>query len=207
MAVEAGFTGVGPLAFWSALTGFEDDAGVVVAGVLLTAVGKGFLVAADVVAGFEALLTATFAGATAGFFTGVVVAAGLLAETVGSFFCVPSGVLALTGVAFAGAGAFGAAGVDVDAPAAFSFLGTRFTGAAAVSVLLVAAAAGFLTGVGLAFEAVEVAVFAGVAAVFFAACPVLPATFERFPTLDCSPALCFLSSSTADMIGNDLIFQ
>jgi hypothetical protein len=177
-----GLTGVGPMVFLSALT--EGFAGVLATGVFLMAVGRGFFVAAGVeVAGFEASLTAFFAGATAGFLTGVVVAVGLLAETVGNFFCVPSGVLALTGVAFAGACAVGAAGVGVDAPAAFSFLGTRLTGAVAVSILLAAAATGFLTGAGVALEAVDVAVLTGVVAVFFAACPVLPATLERLPTL------------------------
>jgi hypothetical protein len=94
---------------------------------------------------------------------------------------VPSGVLAFAGVAFADVGAFGAAGAEEDAPAALSFFGTLLTGAAAGSVALVAAAAGFLTGVAL--DAVEVAVFAGAAAGFFAACPVLPATFDMLPTL------------------------
>lgn len=92
----------------------------------------------------------------------------------------PNGVLAFAGVAFTGVGAFGAAGIEEDAPAALSFLGTLLTGAAVVSVVLVAAVAGFLTGVAL--DAVEVADFAGVAAGFFAA-GVLPATLEMLPTL------------------------
>jgi hypothetical protein len=166
------FTGVGPVVFLSALT--EGFVGVLAAGVFLMAVGRGFFVAAGVeVADFEVSPTVFLAGATAGFLTDVVVAAGLLADATGNDFCVPSGVLALAGAAL------DAAGVDGEAPAALSFLGTRLTGAAAVSVLLVAEAIGFFTGVGLAFEAVVVAVFTGV----FVACPAFPATLEIFPTL------------------------
>jgi hypothetical protein len=50
-----------------------------------------------------------------------------------------------------------------------SFFGTRFTGAAAASVALLADTAGFLTGVALV--AVDDTVLVGVAAVFFAVCP------------------------------------
>ena len=165
-------TGVGPVVFLSALT--EGFVGVLAASVFLTAVGRGFFVAADVeVAGFDASPATFFAGATAGFLTGVVVAAGLLADATGNFFCVPSGVLALTGAAL------GALEVAVEAPAALSFLGTRLTGAAAVSVLLVAEVTGFFTGVGVAFETLDVVVFTGV----FVACPAFPATLEIFPTL------------------------
>jgi hypothetical protein len=95
--------------------GFEEDTveglmGVVfVAGVarlsFLMAVGRGFLVAAAV--GFDAVLTGVFVVVTGVFLTGVEVVVGLLVEAVGNVFCVPSGVLALIGVAFAGVGAFG----------------------------------------------------------------------------------------------------
>jgi hypothetical protein len=100
--------------------------------------------------------------------TGVEAVTGLLAEAVGNVFCVPSGVLALTGVAFAGVGALGATGVEA-VPAALSFFGTRFTGAAAASVALLADTAGFLIGVALV--AVDCTALVGVAAVFFAVWP------------------------------------
>lgn len=69
-----------------------DAAGMVV---FFSALGLSFLRAV----GFDALPTGVF-------LTGVDAVAGLLDPTV-SVFCVPSGVLALTGVAFAGTGAFG----------------------------------------------------------------------------------------------------
>jgi hypothetical protein len=69
------------------------------------AVGRGFLAAAAV--GFDAVLTGVFAVVTGVFLIGVEVVAGLLVEPVGKVFCVPSGVLALTGVALADVGAFG----------------------------------------------------------------------------------------------------
>jgi len=75
-------------------------------------------------------------------------------------------------------------------PAAFNFLGTLFTGAAADPMVSVAVAAGFFTGVALA---ADVAVFAG-------AVVVDPATLEMFPTLDWSAAFCCLSWSTADIL-------
>jgi hypothetical protein len=96
------------------------------------------------------------------FFAGVVIA-GLLAEA------------AVTGF-FTGAEV--AAGLEVAAPAAFSFLGTLLTGAAADPAVSVAVATGFFTGVVLA---ADVAVFAGVVVVDFVA--VDPATLEMFPTL------------------------
>jgi hypothetical protein len=171
------------LAAGAFLTGVEDDTGLGLTGVslfagvdavsFLMAVGRGFLVAAA--AGFEDVLTGVLVVATgvlvvaAGvFLTGVEAVTGLLAEAVGNVFCVPSGVLALTGVAFAGVGALGATGVEA-VPAALSFFGTRFTGAAAASVALLADTAGFLTGVALV--AVDCTALVGVAAVFFAVGP------------------------------------
>jgi hypothetical protein len=176
-----GSTGVSPVVFLFAVAAFE--AGVEVAS-FLTAVGMGFLAAAGV--GFDAALGVVLDAVTGVFLTGVeaaagVLAAGLLVEAGGSFFTVPSGVLALAGVAFAGVGAFGAAGEAVDVPAELSFLGTLFTGAVAESVALLAEAAGFFTGVALV--AFDVAVFAGVAVVFFADEAVPWATFEMLPML------------------------
>lgn len=127
----------------------------------LTAVGKGFLAAAGV--GLDAVLGVVLLAVTGGFFAGVD-AAGLLAgvEVEGSFFTVPNGVLVLTGVAFAGVGAFGAAGVLEDVPAALSFFGTLLTGGVAAS-----AAVDVFAGVDLvALE--EDAVFDGDTVVFFA---------------------------------------
>lgn len=168
--VVAGLTGVGPVVF---VTGVDVVS-------FLTAVGNGFLVAAGVV--FDVELIGVLVAVTGAFLAGVdVVAAGLLVEAVGSVFCVPSGVLALTGVAFAGAGAFGAAGVEVVVPVAFSFLGTRFTGATVVSVALVTEGVGFFTGAALVAD--DVAVLVEVTAVFFAVCPLPWATLEIFPTL------------------------
>lgn len=132
----------------------------------LMAVGKGFLVAVGI--GFDAELDVVLVAVTGVFFDGVGAAvvltvAGLLAgvEAVGSFFTVPRGVLGLTGVAFAGTGAFGAAVVVEDAPAALSFLGTLRTAGVAASVV-----AGIFAGVDLVV--VEDAAFEGVAVVFFA---------------------------------------
>jgi hypothetical protein len=159
----------------------EDAVGLMgvdlVAGVeavsFLMAVGRGFLVAAA--AGLDAeltgvlvVVTGVLVVATGVFLTGVEVVTGLLPEAVGKVFCVPSGVLALADVAFAGVGALGVAGVEA-VPVALSFFGTRFTGAAAASVALLADTAGFLTGVALV--AVDDTVLVGVAAVFFAVCP------------------------------------
>jgi hypothetical protein len=79
-------TGVGPVLFLSALTVLEVEAVAVDAGVFLIAVERGFFVAAGVDAGFEALLTAVFAGATGVFLAGVAAAAGLLVEAVGNVF-------------------------------------------------------------------------------------------------------------------------
>jgi hypothetical protein len=129
----------------------------------LTADGKGFLAAAGVA--LDAELGVALVAVTGVFFAGVD-AAGLLAEVEaeGSFFTVPNGVLALTGVAFAGTGALGAAGVLEEVPAALSFFGTFLTGGAADSV-----AVDVFAGVGLV--AVEVTAFDGVAVVFFAVEP------------------------------------
>jgi hypothetical protein len=161
----AAFTGVAPVVFFSALAGLESG----VEAVFLTAVGSGFLVAAGAAgAGFEAVLVGVLVAVT-GVFADVEVAAGLLAEAVGNFFTVPRGVLAFTGVAFAGAGTLGSAGVDADAPAVPSFFGTFFTGVAAESEALVVEAAGFFTGVALV--AVDAAVFVVELVVFFAVCP------------------------------------
>jgi hypothetical protein len=164
------------LAAGAFLTGVEDDTGLGLTGVslfagvdavsFLMAVGRGFLVAAA--AGFEDVLTGVLVVAAGVFLTGVEAVTGLLAEAVGNVFCVPSGVLALTGVAFAGVGALGATGVEA-VPAALSFFGTRFTGAAAASVALLADTAGFLIGVALV--AVDSTALVGVAAVFFAVWP------------------------------------
>jgi hypothetical protein len=66
-------------------------------------------------------------------------------------------------------------------PAALSFLGARLTGAGTLSAASLAGTAGFLIGVALV--AVDVVVFVGVAAVFFAVCPVPWATLEIPPTL------------------------
>jgi hypothetical protein len=183
-----GSTGARPVVFLSALRAF-------VAGVsFLMAVGRGFFAA-----GFEAALGVVLVAAGVGLdaalgtvllaVTGValagvevasgLVAAGLLAEAAGIFFTVPSGVRALTGVAFAAAGALGVADVDevaADVPVPLSFFGTFFTGVLAVSVVT-----GFFTGV--AFVAVDVAVFTGGAAVFFTVEPASPATLEMLPTL------------------------
>jgi hypothetical protein len=167
--VVAGLTGVGPVVF---VTGVDVVS-------FLTAVGNGFLVAAGVV--FDAELIGVLVAVTGVFLAGVDVVAGLLVEAVGSVFCVPSGVLALTGVAFAGVGAFGAAGVEVEVLVAFSFLGTRFTGAVVVSVALVIGGVVFFTGAALVAD--DVAVLVGVIAVFFAVCPLPWATLEIFPTL------------------------
>jgi hypothetical protein len=86
VAEEVALTGVGPVLFLSALTALEVEAVAVDAGVFLIAVGRGFFVAAGVDAGFEALLTAVFAGATGVFLAGVAAAAGLLVEAVGNVF-------------------------------------------------------------------------------------------------------------------------
>lgn len=184
--------GFGRVVFNSEVVGLETDEVVV-----------SFLIAV----GFDTLLTGVFDAVTGAFLTGVDVVSGLLLAT-GSVFCVPSGVLALTGVAFAGAG------VDEDAPAALSFLGTFLTGAVVVSVAVALDASGFLTGV--AFVAVDVTAFVGVAVDFFAVCPAPCATFDRLPTLatkrsvrpcysainslHCSAAFCCLSWSTADIL-------
>jgi hypothetical protein len=187
--------GFGSTAFSSEVLGLEVEG---VAVVFLTA---------D--AGFEALPTGVFVAVTGVFLMGADVPSGFALAT-GSVFCVPSGVLAFTGVAFAGAGAFGAAGVVDAPPAALSFLGAFRTGAVAVSVEV----SGFFTGV--AFVAVDVGAFVGVAVVFFAVCPVPCAVFERLPTLaigvsarsfqgamyniHCKAAFCCLSWSTADIL-------
>ena len=176
-ASALGSTGVRLEDFLLAVAALEAG----VDGVSFLTAETGFLAAAGV--GFDALLTCVLVAAAGVVLAGVeeaagVLAAGLLVEAGGSFFTVPNGVLALTGVAFAGAGAFGAAGVAEDVPAALSFLGAFFTGAAAVSVAFVAVVAGFFTGV--AFAALDVAVLAGAAVVFFAVDPALWATF---PTL------------------------
>lgn len=172
-------TGVGPVLVLTALAGLE-------------AAGVTFLVAAVpvVVAGFEALLVTVFAGV---FLTGVaagfdgvavlvasVTAAGVLRT--GSFFCVRSGVLALAaGVA----AAVPAAGKGVaPAPAALSFLGTFLTGVAAVSVVPVAVLVAFLTGgMGVVFDAEDVAALAGVEAVVFFVAGVLLAVLATLLTL------------------------
>jgi hypothetical protein len=151
------FAGVG---FLSAAMGFET--GVVVVSFLIAV---GFVV----VDGFDALATGVFVAVTGVFLTGVDVPAGLFAEETGTVFCVPRGVLGLTGVAFAVAGVFGCAGVEADAPPALSFLGARLTGNAAVSAASVAGVAGFFTGVALV--AVDVTALVGVAVVFFAVLP------------------------------------
>jgi hypothetical protein len=88
------FTGVGPVLVLFVLTDF--DAGVLVAA-FLTGVG---LVAAET--GFEAVLTGVFAVVTGVFLIGVDVVAGFFVDATGRVFCVPRGVLGLTGVAFAG---------------------------------------------------------------------------------------------------------
>lgn len=74
-------------------------AGVVV---FFSALGVSFLTAV----GFDALPTGVFVAVTGVFLTGVDAVVGLF-DPIGSVFCVPSGVLALTGVAFASTGAFG----------------------------------------------------------------------------------------------------
>jgi hypothetical protein len=155
-----GFVGVvfAGVAFLSVVAGFET--GVVVVSFLMAV---GFVVDGD---GFEAPSTGVFVAVTGIFLTGVDVPAGLLVEGTGSVFCVPRGVLGLTGVAFASVGAFGCTGVEADAPPALSFLGARRTGAGAVSVVSVAVATGFLTGVALV--AVDVTALVGVAVVFLA---------------------------------------
>ena len=135
-----GFTGV----FLIALAGFDAEAVVALVS-FLTAVGNGFF--APAVAGFEASLTG-FAAVTGVFLTGVVVVVGFEAAETG--FLVAD---VAAGVA-----------VDVDAPAALSFLGAFFTGGVAVLVVVVAGAAGFLTGAALVADDVA---FAGVAVVGF----------------------------------------
>lgn len=164
------FTGVAPVVVLAVVLGF--DTGVVVVSFLTAA---GFAV---VVVGFEALLIGVFVVVTGVFLTGVgAVPADLLADPIGSVFCVPIGVRSFfTGVAFAGVVVFAAAGVEVDALAGvevrgvveFSFFGTLFTGAGVASVVAVVDAAGFLTGVALV---VDVAALVGVAVVFFAVVP------------------------------------
>jgi hypothetical protein len=167
------FTGVGPVVFLSADMAFE--AAVVVVS-FLTAVG--LVVTAD---GFDALLIGVFVAVTGVFLAGVDTPAGLLVEATGSVFWVPRGVLGLTGVAFAGTEVLGCAGVAADAPVPLSFLGTRLTGAAALSVVSVADVTGFLTGV--VFVTVDGTALVGVAVAFFAVCPVPWATFDMLPTL------------------------
>jgi hypothetical protein len=99
VAAAVDFTGVGPVVVLFVLTVFA--AGVLVTFFLMV-VG---LVAVDT--GFEAVLTGVFAAATGVFLTGVVVATGFLVDVAGRVFCVPRGVLGLTGVAFAGTEALG----------------------------------------------------------------------------------------------------
>jgi hypothetical protein len=156
------FTGVGAVVFLSVVMVFEAGLAAVS---FFTAVG--FVVTAD---DFEALLMGVFVPVTGVFLTGVDAPAGLLAEATGTVFCVPRGVLGLTGVAFAGTGAFGCAGVEADAPAALSFLGALLTGTVAVPVVLVAGVAGCLTGVALV--TFELTALVGPVVAFFAVCPV-----------------------------------
>lgn len=104
---------------------------------------------------------------------GVVSDLGFL---IGNVFWVPSGVLGLAGIAFAG---FGAAGADEDVLVMLSFLGARFTGVA-VSVELVIGVAVFWIGVAVL---VRFVVLDAGATVFFAVGVVPPATLEVFPAL------------------------
>lgn len=160
MVVEAEsvavFPDVVPVAFLTAVAGFDAGADVVVVS-FLTAVGRGFLVPAA--AGFELSLTPVFDVVTGVFLAGFVVFEGL--EAADTAFLVVDDVAA--GVAFAGAAVFAVVVEDeVEAPAALSFLGAFFTGVAVVPEVVVAA--GFFTGVALAVDDV---VFAGVALVGF----------------------------------------
>jgi hypothetical protein len=167
------FNGVELAVFAAVLTDLDSE--VLAAGFLRT--GSGFVVprGVRVRAGLEASLTAALPTVTGVFFAGVVVAAGLLAEAVVTGFF--TGVEVAAGVALVAVDvAF--AGVEADAPAGLSFFGTLLAGVAAELAVLVAVAAGFLSGMALV---ADVAVFAGaVVAGFFA---VDSATLEMFPTL------------------------
>jgi hypothetical protein len=146
------------VAFLSVAMGFET--GVVVVSFLIAV---GFVVVVD---GFAELATGVLVVVTGVFLIGVDVPAGL---GTGKVFCVPRGVLGLTGVAFAGVGAFGCAGVEADAPPALSFLGAFLTGNAAVSAASVADVVGFFTGIALVV--VDITALVGVAVDFFAVLP------------------------------------
>jgi hypothetical protein len=167
------FDGVELAVFVAVLMDLDSE--VLAAGFLRT--GSGFVVprGVRVRAGLEASLTAALPTVTGVFFAGVVVAAGLLAEAVVTGFF--TGVEVAAGVALVAVDvAF--AGVEADAPAGLSFFGTLLAGVAAELAVLVAAAAGFLSGMALV---ADVAVFTGaVVAGFFA---VDSATLEMFPTL------------------------
>jgi hypothetical protein len=141
------FNGVEPAVFVTVLAGLDSK--VLAAGFFLT--GSGFVVprGVRVRAGFEASLTADLPAVTGVFFVGVDVAAGVAFVAADVVF----------------------AGVEADAPAELSFLGTLFAGVVAELAVFIAVAAGFLTGVAL------VADVAG----FF---EVDSATLEMLPTLD-----------------------
>lgn len=160
LAAAGFFTGVGPVvAFLTVeVVGFAAAGAVVLGVVFFTATGRGFFVPMGVRAGLEASLTVVFADVTGVFFTGAVEEAGLVADPVGSAFLVPMGVR--TGVALAGVAVFAGVELDAGVPVELSFRGTFFTGVVEVFVVLVVAAAGFLTGVlftGVAFVVVDCA--------------------------------------------------
>lgn len=157
-------------------------AGVLVAGFFRT--GSGLVVprGVRVRAGFEASLMFALPVVTGVFFIGVAVDAGLLAEAVVTGFFAGVDVAAGVAVLFTE--------VEADAPPAFSFLGTLFTGVVVEPAASVVAATGFLTGVDLVVDA---AVFAGVVVAGFFA--VDSATLEMLPTLAVAVSLESLHSA------------
>ena len=162
------FTGPAVVVLLTTLSGL--DVGVLVTGFLLT--GNAFVVPSGVRvrAGFEASLMGVLLAVTGVFFAGVVVDATLLVAAVAVGF--------FTGVDVEAGATFAVPGVEADALAALSFLGTLLTGVAPAPTPSVGAATGFLTGLALVADVVVFAVL--VVTGFFA---VDPATLETFPML------------------------